>query len=98
MISPSSCYTNLFPKRLNVTGNAGQAYHCHFEDYVGYLLSDIGASTIAAIGTIAPGSTSLTYIYTPQIHTNIGGRFNGFIGNASNKLGKFSKRAQFHEP
>ncbi len=53
-------------------------------------LLTIGAGTIAAIGIIAPGSTSLTYIYAPQIHTNLQGRFRGFIGNALNKLGKFS--------
>ncbi len=54
MTSPSSRYTNLFPKCPDVTGNADQAYQCLFEDYFNYLLSGIGAGTIAAIGTIAP--------------------------------------------
>jgi hypothetical protein len=90
MSSPSSHYTYLFPKHPNVTGNADQAYHCRFEDFFDYLLNAIGAGTITAIWTIAPSSTSLTYIYAPQIHTNLRGRFKGFVGNASNKLGKFS--------
>jgi hypothetical protein len=93
MTSPSSCYTDLFPKHLNVTCNADQAYHHSFEDYFDYLLSGIEAGTVATIGTIgtiAPSSTSLTYMYAPQIHTNLAGRFKGFVGNASNKLGKFS--------
>jgi hypothetical protein len=84
--SPSSRYTDLFPKRPDVTGDADQAYHRHFEDYFDYLLSGIGSGTIATIGTIAPGSTSLTYIYAPHIHTNLRGRFKDFIGNALNKL------------
>jgi hypothetical protein len=90
MIPPSSCYTDLFPKHPDITGNADQAYHHRFEDYFGYLLSGIGAGPIAAIGTIAHGSTNLTYIYAPQFHTNLQGRFKGFIQNALNKLGKFS--------
>jgi hypothetical protein len=71
-------------------GDADQAYHHHFEDYFDYLLSGIGAGTIAAIETTAPGSTSLTYIYAPQIHTNLGGRFKGFVENALNKLDESS--------
>jgi hypothetical protein len=71
-------------------GDADHAYHCHFVDYFDYLLSGIRAGTIATIGTIAPSSISLTYIYLPQIHTNLGNRFKGFIGNALIKLGKFS--------
>jgi hypothetical protein len=90
MTSPSSCYTNLFPKCLDVTYDADQAYNSDFEDYFDYLFSGIGAGTIAARGTIAPNTTSLTYICAPQIHTNLRVRFKGFIGNALNKLGKFS--------
>jgi hypothetical protein len=62
MTSPSSWHKDLFPKHPDFTGDADQAYHCHFEDYFNYLLSGIKAGTIAAIGTIAPDSTSLTYI------------------------------------
>ncbi len=88
--SPSSRYTGLFPKCPGITGDVDQAYHRRFEDYFDYLLSGIGAGTIAAIGAIAPGSTSPTYIYAPQIHTNLRRRIKGFIGNTLNKLGKFS--------
>ena len=90
MTSPSSSYTDLFPKHPNVTGNVDRAYHHRFEGYFNNLLSGIGAGNMAAIGTIALGSTSLIYIYALQIHTNLGGRFKGFIENTLNKLGKFS--------
>ncbi len=35
-------------------------------------------------------STSLAYIYAPQIHTNLRGRFRDFVGKDSKKLDKFS--------
>ncbi len=75
MTSPSSHYTDLFPMHPDIMGDADQVYHHCFDNFFGYLLSGIGAVTIAAMGTIAPGSTSLIYIYTPQIHTNLRGRF-----------------------
>jgi hypothetical protein len=53
-------------------------------------LGGIGAGTIAALGTVAPGSYNLSYIYAPQVHTDLSGNFIGFVGNASNKIGEFS--------
>jgi hypothetical protein len=58
--------------------------------YFDYILGGICAGTIATLGTIAPGSYKLSYIYTPQVHTDLSGNFIGFIGNASNKIGEFS--------
>jgi hypothetical protein len=95
MTSPSSCYTDLFPKRPNITGDADQAYHCRFRNYFGYLISGIGADTIATIGTIAPGSTSLTYIYAPQIHTNLGGRFKSVHWERFKQVGKIQLRSHW---
>jgi hypothetical protein len=45
---------------------------------------------IAALGTVAPGSYNLSYIYAPQVHTDLSGNFTGFIRNTSNKIGEFS--------
>ncbi len=53
-------------------------------------MGGIGAGTIAALGTVAPGSYNLSYIYAPQVHTDLRGNFIGFVGNASNKIGEFS--------
>jgi hypothetical protein len=53
-------------------------------------LGGIGTGTISALGTVAPGSYNLSYIYAPQVHTDLGGNFIGFVGNASNKIGEFS--------
>jgi hypothetical protein len=55
-----------------------------------HILGGIGAGTIAALGTVAPGSYNLYYIYAPQVHTDLSGNFIGFVGNASNKIGEFS--------
>jgi hypothetical protein len=45
---------------------------------------------LSSLGTVALGSYNLSYIYAPQVHTNLSGNFLGFVGNASNKIGEFS--------
>jgi hypothetical protein len=67
-----------------------QAYNLLAAKYFDHILGGIGASTIAALGTVAPGSYKLSYIYAPQVHTDLSGNFLGFVGNASNKIGEFS--------
>jgi hypothetical protein len=54
------------------------------------LIGGIKANTISAIGTIFPGSLCTQYLYAPQIHFNLAGKPIAFIGNSSNKMGKFS--------
>ncbi len=83
-------YTKLYPKRGNLTGSPDQAYNLLPAKYFDHILGGIGAGTIAALGTVAPSSYNLSYIYTPQVHTDLGGNFIGFVGNASNKIGEFS--------
>jgi hypothetical protein len=58
--------------------------------YFDHVLGGIGAGTIATLGTVAPGSYNLSYIYAPQVHTDLSGNFLGFVGNASNRIGEFS--------
>ncbi len=54
------------------------------------MIGGIKANTISAIGTINPGSLCTQYLYAPQIHFNLASELIAFIGNSSNKLGKFS--------
>jgi hypothetical protein len=83
-------YTKLYPKQGNLTGSPDQAYNFLPAKYFDHILGGIGAGTIAALGTITPGSYNLFYIYAPQVHTDLSGNFIGFVGNASNKIGEFS--------
>ncbi len=54
------------------------------------MIGGVKANTIPAIGTINLGSLCTQYLYTPQIHFNLAGKPIAFIGNSSNKMGKFS--------
>jgi hypothetical protein len=90
MSTPSIHYTKLYPKRGDLTGSPDQAYNLLPAKYFDHILGGIGAGTITALGTIAPSSYNLSYIYAPQVHTDLSGNFIGFIGNASNKSGEFS--------
>ena len=83
-------YTDLYPKRSDVTGTADQAYNLTPSKYFDHLIGGISAGTIAALGTLAPGSTTLAYLYAPRIHTDLSGTFIGFVANSSNKIGEFS--------
>jgi hypothetical protein len=90
MSTSATHYTKLYPKQGDLTGSPDQAYNLLPEKYFDHILGGIGAGTIAALGTLAPGSYNLSYIYAPQVHTDLSGNFIGFIGNASNKIGEFS--------
>jgi hypothetical protein len=90
MSTSATHYTKLYPKQGNLTGSPDQAYNFLPAKYFDHILGGIGAGTIAALGTIALGSYNLSYIYAPQVHTNLSGNFMGFVGNASNKIGEFS--------
>ena len=83
-------YTNLYPMRTDVTGTADQAYNLTSSKYFDHIIGGINAGTIAALGTLAPGSSTLTYMYAPRIHTDLSGAFIGFVANSSNKIGEFS--------
>jgi hypothetical protein len=90
MSTTATRYTKLYPKQGNLTGSPDQAYNLLPIKYFDHILGGIGAGTIAALGTVALGSYNLSYIYAPQVHTNLSGNFLGFVGNASNKIGEFS--------
>jgi hypothetical protein len=90
MSTSATHYTKLYPKRGNLTDSPDQAYNLLAAKYFNHILGGIGAGTIAALGTLAPGSYNLSYIYAPQVHTDLSGNFIGFVRNASNKIGEFS--------
>jgi hypothetical protein len=90
MSTPATHYTKLYPKRGNFTGSPDQAYNLLPAKYFDHILLGIGPGRIATLGTVAPGSYNLSYIYAPQVHIDLSGNFIGFIGNAFNKIGEFS--------
>jgi hypothetical protein len=90
MSTPAIHYTKLYPKQGDLTVSPGQAYNLLPAKYFDHILGGIGAGTIVDLGTVAPGSYNLSYIYAPQVHTDLSGNFIGFIGNASNKIREFS--------
>jgi hypothetical protein len=90
MSTPATYYTKLYPKQGDLTGSSEQAYNLLPSKYFDHIFGGIGASKIAALGTVAPGSYNLSFIYAPQVHTDLSGNFISFVGNASNKIGEFS--------
>jgi hypothetical protein len=89
MSTTATHYTKLYPKQGNLTGSPDQAYNLLPAKYFDHILGDIGACTIATLGTVALGSYNLSYIYAPQVHTGLSGN-SGFVGNASNRIGEFN--------
>jgi hypothetical protein len=87
-ITANTTYTASFPKRPNITGTPDQVFQ--FNNFLELLIGGINANTNSAIGTINPGSLCTQYLYAPQIHFNLAGEPIAFIGNLSNKMGKFS--------
>jgi hypothetical protein len=81
-------YVTSFPKRNDITGAPDQVFK--FDNFLDYLTGGIRANTIAAIGTINPGSLCIQYLFAPQIHYDLSGTPIAFIGNSSNKKGEFS--------
>jgi hypothetical protein len=89
MSSPPSYYTDLFPKWGDITGSNNQAFN-KGQDLLSHFVRGIRANTIAAIGTLAPGTSIVQYLFSPKIHHDLGGAPKSIVGNASNKLGEFS--------
>ena len=89
MSSAPSLYTELFPKHEDITGSNNQAFR-KGKDVFDFVVDGIKANTIEAVGTIAPGTTTVQYLFAPKIHYDLGGAPKSIVGNASNKLGEFS--------
>ena len=89
MSSPPTHYTKLYPKQSEILGSNDQAYG-KGKDVMAYVIGGINAKTIAAISTVAPGSSIVQYLYAPRIHHDLGGKPKLIFRNAFNKLGEFS--------
>jgi hypothetical protein len=87
-VAANTTYMASFPKRPNIPGAPDQVFK--FNNFLDCLIGGIKADTISAIGTINLGSLCTLYLYAPQIHFNLAGKPIVFIGNSSNKMGKFS--------
>ncbi len=92
MTSTTSYFTKSFPKRGDITGSPDQAFNTSStrKGYYNYILGGIIAGTIAAIGTLSHESNNFIFLLALQIHWDLGGKPLGIVGNASNKMGKFS--------
>jgi hypothetical protein len=86
--SPAPTYMGSILKRPDIMGAPNQVFK--FDNFLDRLIGSIKRNTIAAIGTISPGSLCIQYLYAPQIHNNLSGQPIAFIGNLSNKEGEFS--------
>ncbi len=87
-ITSNTTYTASSPKRPDIMGAPDQVFQ--FNNFLEHLVGGIKANTISAIGAINPGSLCTQYLYAPQIHFNLASEPIAFIGNLSNKMGKFS--------
>ena len=65
MSSSPTHYTDLNPKRGDITGSNDQAFG-KGKDVLSYVIGGIKAKTIAAIGTCAPCSSIVQYLYAPS--------------------------------
>jgi hypothetical protein len=75
MSTTATQYNKLYPKQGNLTGSPDQAYNLLAAKYFDHILGGIGAGTIATLGTVALSSYNLSYIYAPQVHTNLSRNF-----------------------
>jgi hypothetical protein len=87
-ITANTIYMASFPKRPNITGAPNQVFK--FNNFLDRLIGGIIANTISTIWTINPGSLCTQFLYAPKIHFSLAGNPIAFIGNLSNKMGKFS--------
>ena len=90
MSSTPAYYTDLFPKQGYISGLNDQALFGMGKDVLSFLGGGIKAKTIAAIGTLALGTSIVQYLFAPKIHHDLVGAPKSIVGNASNKLGGFS--------
>jgi hypothetical protein len=84
-----SFFMESLPKRPEVTGAFYQVFS-FAKDFGTMVLKLIQTKTIAALGTVTPGSTTLQYLFDPMIHHDLTGNLTTIISNSSNKQGEFS--------
>ena len=85
----TTTFTNLHPKRGDITGSPEQAFGT-VPTLMDYVIGGIKGNTIAAIGMIALGTHEIQYLYAPRVHTDLGGEPISNIGNVSNNQGEYT--------
>jgi hypothetical protein len=88
-MNPPSFFTKLLPKCPEVTGTPNQVFS-FAKEFGTMVLKLIHTKTIAALGTVTPGSTTLQYLFNLMVHHDLTGNPITIIGNSSNKQGEFS--------
>jgi hypothetical protein len=88
-MNPPPFFTKLLPKQPEVTGTLNQVFS-FAKDFGTMVLKLIQTKTIAALGTVTPGSTTLQYLFDPMIYPNLTGNLTTGNGYFSNKQGEFS--------
>ncbi len=83
-----SFFIELLPKCPEVMGNSNQVIS-FAKDFRTMVLKLIQTKTIAALGTVNPGSTTLQYLFDLMIQHELTGNPTTIIGNSSNKQGEF---------
>jgi hypothetical protein len=84
-----SFFTKSLPKRPEVTGTSDQVFS-FAKDFGAMVLKLIQTKTIADLGMVTPGSTTLQYLFNPMIHHDLTGNPTTIIGNSNNKQGECS--------
>jgi hypothetical protein len=84
-----SFFTKSLPKRPEVTGTPDQVLS-FAEDFGTMVFKLIQPKTIAALGMVTPGSTTLQYLFDLMIQHDLTGNPTTIIGSSSNKQGEFS--------
>jgi hypothetical protein len=84
-----SFFTGLLPKHPEVTETPNQVFS-FAKDFGIMVLKLIQTKTIAALGTVTPGSTTLQYLFNPMIHHDLTGNPTTIIKNSSKKQGEFN--------
>jgi hypothetical protein len=82
-----SFFTKSLSKRPEVRGAPNQVFSA--KDFGTMVLKFIQIKTIAALGTVTPGSTTLQYLFDPVIYHDLTGNPT-VIGKFSNKQGDIS--------
>jgi hypothetical protein len=67
-----SFFTKLLPKLPEITGTPDQIFS-FAKDFGTMVLKLIQTKTIAALGMVTPGSTTLQYLFNPMIHHDLTG-------------------------
>ena len=89
MTNAMSKYTDLYPKRADITGSHEQAFGLNTK-FTQTIINSIKANTVAAIGIVATGSLQVQYIFAPKVFTKPDGTPVSILGNASNVMGEFA--------